>query len=146
MSPINVDEAVRDWQDGAKAKVSKLVRKYKAKTGKVAAATSDAAQRAYVAGVTDPVSQRLRLTRLKELTDADLDKAMEDAAPVTYPAGIDKSVEKMRRRVSPFMGEIDRIVPTLKPRVRDAAANVTARVTPIAVGLQNKKKALVGGA
>jgi len=146
VSPIDVTEASKDWQDGAKAKVSKLVRKYIGTTNKLAAATSDAAQKAYVAGVTDPVSQKLRLQRLKELSEADLNKAMEDAAPVTYPAGIDKSVTKYTRRVTPFMAEIDRIKPTLKPRVRDAAANVTSRVTPIAVGLQNKKKALVGGA
>jgi len=146
VSPIDVTEATRDWQDGAKGKVSKLVRKYIANPNKLAAATSDAAQKAYVAGVTDPVSQRLRLQRLRELSEADLNKAMEDAAPVTYPAGIDKSIMKYGRRVAPFMAEIDRIRPTLKPRTRDAAANVTARVTPIAVGLANKKKALVGGA
>jgi len=146
VSPIDVTEASKDYVDGAKAKVAKLIRKYTAKTNKLALATSDTAQKAYVAGVTDPVSQKLRLMRLKELSEADLNKAMEDAAPVTYPAGIDRGAVKYTRRVTPFMGEIDRIVPTLKPRGRDAAANVTARVTPIAVGLQNKRKALVGGA
>jgi len=58
--PIDTSQASKDWQSGAKAKVDKLVRNYTAKTGKVAAATSPEAQKAYVDGVTDPVSQKLR--------------------------------------------------------------------------------------
>lgn len=140
--PIDVTQAGKDWQDGAKAKVDKLVRKYVAKTGKIAAATSDAAQKAYVDGVTDPVSQKLRLTRLKELTDADLNAAMEDKGRSAYPRGVDASVDKYTKHVDPYMKEIDAILPKLKPKTRDARSNVTERVIPIAVGLQNKKKAL----
>lgn len=142
--PIDVNQAVDDWVDGAKAKVDKLIRKYKARTDKATRMQSDEAQKSYVAGVTDPVSQRLRQIRLKEVTEADLNAAMETSAPTTYPAGIDKSKEKMRRRVDPYMKEIDRIVPTLKEKTRDAKANVMNRVIPIASGLQNRKKAIVG--
>jgi len=141
---IDVTQASKDWQDGAKAKVSKLIRNYQANPNKLAAATSDSAQKNYVAGVTDPVSQKLRLTRLKELSEGDLNTAMANAAPVTYPAGVDKSVTKYTRRVTPFMTEIDRIRPTLKARSRDARDNVMNRVIPLASGLQNKKKQLVG--
>lgn len=141
--PIDVTQAGKDWQDGAKAKVDKLVRKYTEKTGKVAAATSPEAQKAYVAGVTDPTSQKLRLIRLKELTDADLNKAMEEKGKVAFPLGVDAGVDKYTRHVDPYMKEIDAIVPKLKPRTRDARLNVMERVIPIAVGLQNKKKALL---
>ena len=141
--PIDTEEAKRDWQSGAKAKVDKLIRKYTAKTGKIAAATSPEAQKAYVAGVTDPVSQKLRLVRLKELSDADLNAAMEAKAPVAYPAGVDASVDKYSRHVDPYFKEIDAILPKLKKRTRDARVNVMERVIPIAVGLQNKKKALI---
>jgi len=141
--PIDKTAAKEDWQSGAKAKVDKLVRKYTARTDKIAKATSDAAQKAYVEGVTDPVSQKLRLIRLKELSDADLNAAMEAKGRTAYGAGVDASVDKYARRVDPYLSEIDAIVPKLKPRTRDAATNVTNRVAPIAVGLQNKKKALV---
>jgi len=141
--PIDKTAAKEDWQSGAKAKVDKLVRKYTARTDKIAKATSDAAQKAYVEGVTDPVSQKLRLIRLKELSDADLNAAMEAKGRTAYGAGVDTSVDKYARRVDPYLSEIDAIVPKLKPRTRDAATNVTNRVAPIAVGLQNKKKALV---
>lgn len=144
MSPINKAAAVEDWVDGAKAKSEKLVRKYTERTDKLARATSDDAQNAYVAGVTDPVSQRLRLIRLKELSEEDLNRGMREKGPTTYPAGIDAGKEKYDRRVGPYMDEIDRIVPTMEARTRDARANVMNRVIPIATGLQNKKKAIVG--
>jgi len=141
--PIDTTEASKDWQSGAKAKVDKLVRKYTAKTGKIAAATSDTAQKAYIDGVTDPTSQKLRLARLKELSDADLNKAMEDKGRSAYPTGVDAAVDKYTRHVDPYFKEIDVILPKLKPKTRDARVNVTERVIPIAVGLQNKKKALI---
>ena len=141
--PIDTTAAKEDWQSGSKAKTDKMVKKYVAKPGKVAAATTPAAQKAYVDGVTDPVSQRLRLARLKELTDADLNTAMETKGRVAHPAGVDAAVEKYSRHVDPYFKEIDVIVPKLKPKTRDARTNVMERVIPIAVGLQNKKKALV---
>jgi len=141
--PIDKTAAKEDWQSGAKAKVDKLVRKYTARTDKIAKATSDAAQKAYIDGVTDPLSQKLRLIRLKELSDADLNAAMEAKGRTAYGPGVDAAVEKYARRVDPYLSEIDAIVPKLKPKTRDAATNVTNRVSPIAVGLQNKKKALV---
>ena len=141
--PIDTTRAKEDWQSGAKAKVEKLVRNYTAKAGKVAAATSDDAQKAYVAGVTDPVSQKLRLVRLKELSDADLNTAMETKGRSAYPAGVDAGVDKYSRHVEPYFKEIDAILPKLKAKTRDARVNVMERVIPIAVGLQNKKKALI---
>jgi len=141
--PIDTTSARDDWQSGAKAKVDKLVRKYTARTDKIAKATSEAAQKAYVDGVTDPTSQKLRLVRLKELSDSDLNKAMEDKGRSAYPTGVDAGVDKYAKHVSPYFSEIDVIVPKLKPKTRDARTNVMERVIPIAVGLQNKKKALI---
>ena len=142
--PIDATAAISDYVDGAKAKVDKLVRKYTAKTDKLARATSDAAQKAYIAGVTDPISQKLRLVRLKELSEEDLNRGMREKAPTTYPAGIDSGRPKYERRVVPYFSEIDRIVPTLAAKTRDARANVMNRVVPLAVGLANKKKAIIG--
>jgi len=142
--PIDVTSAKSDWQSGAKAKVEKLIRKYTARTDKIAKATSTEAQKAYVDGVTDPLSQKLRLIKLKKLSDSDLNRAMEDKGRVAYPAGVDAAVDKYGTEVAPYFSEIDTIVAKLKPKTRDAATNVTNRVTPLAVGLQNKKKALIG--
>jgi len=141
--PIDTSAVKGDWQSGAKAKVDKLIRKYKARTDKIAKATSDEAQKAYVAGVTDPASQKLRLKHLRELSDADLNDAMDAKAPAAFPAGVDAAVEKYARHVDPYFKEIDSIVTKLKAPTRDARTNVMERVIPLAVGLQNKKKALL---
>lgn len=120
-----------------------MVRNYVAKTGKIAAATTEEAQKAYIAGVTDPTSQKLRLTRLKELSDADLNDAMEKKGKIAHPAGVDAAEDKYTKHADPYFKEIDAIVPKLKKRTRDARTNVMERVIPLAVGLQNKKKALL---
>jgi hypothetical protein len=141
--PIDTSTVKEDWQSGAKTKVEKLVRNYKKVTDKIAKATSDAAQKAYIEGVTDPASQKLRLVRLKELTDSDLNDAMDRKGRTAYTSGVDASVDKYAKHVDPYFKEIDAIVPRLKARTRDARTNVTERVIPLAVGLQNKKKALL---
>jgi len=140
--PINVTEAKEDYVSGAKAKVDKLVRKYSARTDKIARGTSPEAQAAYIAGVTDPVSQRKRLAKLKKLSDGDLNTAMESKGRTAYPTGVEAAKDKWAGEFSSYASEIDSILPKLKPKTRDAAANVLGRVTPLAVGLQNKKKAI----
>jgi len=140
--PIDVTAAKEDYVAGAKAKVDKLIREYTKRTDKIALATSDAAQKAYVEGVTDPVSQKKRLIKLKKLSDADLNKAMEDKGRTAYPTGVETAKDKWATEFDPFAKEIDSIVTKLKPPTRDAATNVANRVTPLAVWLQNKKKAM----
>jgi len=142
--PIDTTAAKEDWQSGAKAKTEKMIKNYKARTDKISRATTDQAQKDYVAGVTDPTSQKLRLVRLKELTDADLNDAMDKKGATAHPAGVDAAVDKYGKHVDPYFKEIDAIVPKLKAPTRDARTNVMERVIPIAVGLQNKKKALIG--
>jgi hypothetical protein len=141
--PIDTETVKKDWQSGAKAKVDKLIREYTKRTDKIARATSDEAQKNYIEGVTDPSSQKLRLVRLKELSDSDLNAAMEAKGRTAYTGGVDASVDKYGKHVDPYFKEIDSILPKLKPRTRDARTNVTERVIPLAVGLQNKKKALL---
>jgi hypothetical protein len=140
--PIDVTSAKEDYVAGAKAKVDKLIREYTKRTDKIARATSPEAQKAWVDGVTDPVSQKKRLIKLSKRTDADLNAAMETKGRTAYPMGVEAAKDKWASEFDPFAKEIDSIVTKLKPRTRDAATNVANRVTPIAVGLQNKKKAL----
>ena len=141
---IDITAAKEDYVRMAKANIDKLVKKYKAVPDKISRATSDTAQAAYIAGVTDPVSQKLRIIKLRKLSETDLNDRMEKKGRVAYPAGIDAGREKWGTEFDPYAKEIDRIVLALPVRTRDAATNVTNRVTPLAVGLANKKKALVG--
>ena len=141
---IDANQAGQDYVSGATAKVDKLVRKYTARTDKLARATSDEAQKNYVAGVTDPVSQKLRLVNLKKLSEADLNKGMEEKGRTAYSTGVGAAQNKYVSNVQPYLSEIDRIKGTLKPHTRDARANVMERVLPLSVGLANKKRAMIG--
>ena len=141
---IDVTAAKEDYVKMARANLDKMVRKYSAVPDKIARATSETAQAAYIAGVTDPVAQKLRIVNLRKWTDSALNDRMERKGRVAYPAGVDAGKEDWAKEFDPYAKELDRIVPALQTRTRDAATNVTNRVTPIAVGLANKKRALVG--
>jgi len=142
--PIDVTAAAEDYVAGAKAKVDKLIRKYTARTDILDRAVSPEAERAFKERVVSDLALAKRRAHLKDLTVAELHEAMRKAAPVTYPAGVEGAKERYRRRVEPFMKELDAIVPKLPPKTADARTNVLNRVVPIAVGLQNKAKAVYG--
>jgi hypothetical protein len=142
--PIDVSAAAEDYVSGAKAKVDKLIRKYTARTDILDKATSKEAEDAFKARVASDLSIAKRRAHLKDLTVAELHDAMKKAAPVTYPAGVEGAKSRYQRRVEPFMKELDTIVPKLPAKTADARFNVVNRVVPIAVGLQNKAKAVYG--
>jgi len=142
--PIDVTQAGKDFVEGARAKSAKLVRNYTAKTGKIAAATSAEAQKNFEDAMKDPLVLKLRVKRLKELTDADLNARMEAVGAAHFEEGVGAAETKYTSHVDPYAKELDRILPTLKAKTRDARSNVANRVTPLAVGLQNYKKKVVG--
>ena len=142
--PIDVSMAAEDYVVGAKAKVDKLIRKYTARADILDRAVSPDAESAFKARVVSDLAIAKRRAHLKDLTISDLHEAMRRAAPTTYPAGVEGAKDRYRRRVEPFLKELDAIVPKLPARTADARTNVTNRVVPIAVGLQNKAKAIYG--
>jgi hypothetical protein len=142
--PIDVAMAKEDYVTGAKAKVDKLIRKYTARTDILDRATSKEAEDAFKSRVVTDLAIAKRRAHLKDLTISDLHEAMRRAAPTTYPAGVEGAKERYAKRVEPFLKELDAIVPKLPARGPDARTNVTNRVIPIAVGLQNKAKAIYG--
>jgi hypothetical protein len=142
--PIDVSAAAEDYVSGAKAKVDKLIRKYTARTDILDKATSKEAEDAFKARVATDLALAKRRAHLKDLSVSELHDAMRKAAPVTYPAGVEGAKGRYQKRVDPFMKELDSIVPKLPARTADARSNVVSRVVPIAVGLQNKAKAVYG--
>jgi len=141
---IDLESAAKWFVIGAKAKVDKLVEKYIARTDKLARATSPEADKAYREALADEMTPRLRLLRLKELTEEDLNTAMREKGRPAYPRAVELAKDKYRRRFEPYAREIEAILPKLAPKTRDVERNVMERVLPIAVGLRNKKKAVLG--
>jgi hypothetical protein len=144
MAPIDVAQAAKDYVEGAKAKVEKLIRKYTARTDILDRAVSPDAEKAFKERVVSDLAIAKRRAHLKDLTIADLHEAMKKKAPVTYPAGVEAAQARYQKRVEPFLKELDLIVPKLPAKTADARTNVLNRVVPIAVGLQNKAKSVYG--
>jgi len=142
--PIDTAAAAADFETGAKAKVDKLVRKYIARTDILDKARSAEAVALFKEKVVSPLALAKRSAHLADLSISDLHEAMRTAAPTTYPAGIERGKGKYAKRVDPFFKEIDAIAARLPKKTADARSNVMNRVVPLAVGLQNKAKAVYG--
>jgi len=141
---IDVVEAAKAYVEGAKAKADKLVRKYVAVTDKIGRLTTDKAIENWKERVVSDIAVKLRTRNLKELTDEDLNKAMREKGKTAYITAVGLAEDKYRERFDPYAKEIDLIIPKLKPKEVDARTNVLNRVVPLAVGLQNKKKKILG--
>jgi len=141
---IDVAKSADYYVEGAKVKVEKLINKYTARTDKLARATSPEADKAYREALADEMTPSLRLLRLKELTEEDLNIAMREKGRAAYPRGVELAKDKYAKRFEPYAREIDTILPKLAPKTRDVRTNVMERVIPIAVGLRNKKRAILG--
>ena len=119
-----------------------LVNGYIARTDKVARMSSDASQKNYESAMKDAAVLKRRQTKLKKVSESDLNDAMRTKGAARYAEGTAASADKALANVSPFLDEIDRTVAALPARTRDPRANVMNRVVPIAVNLNAKKKAM----
>jgi len=145
MPELKIDRTAwkEDYLSGARARVDKLVREYK-KVDIIAAATTDQAQSNYEEAMSDPKVLARRNTALKKLSSADLHAKMDTLGRRRYPEGVEANVDKASRNVEPYLAELERIVPGMKPRTRDPVENVTNRVVPIAKGLRDLRDRIKG--
>ncbi len=139
--PINKANWLQDYKNGTAANSDKLVRNYTQTPGKLAAATSDSAQRNFEDAMKDPKVLARRQAELKKLSEEDLNRGMAATGASAYREGTSNNAEKAMTAVGKYLDKIDGVLPTLKPRTRDATANVMNRVAPLAKALQDLKNA-----
>lgn len=139
---IDRNEALNEYRSKASAAGEKLVRKYIARNDKLVRATSDSAQKNYVAAMTDPKVLQRRVAKLKKLTEADLNAAMQAKGASAYATGVNAGADKWGKGVEPYFSEIERVIANLPARGRTARENVMNRTLPLAEALQKKKEAL----
>lgn len=132
------------WKDkytrNTAAATTDLVDGYVARTDKVARMSSDDAQRNYVEAMRDTAVLQRRQSKLKALSEADLNLAMQTKGAARYAEGTAAGADKALENVEPYLAALDRIVPAMPARTRDPRKNVMDRVVPIAVGLSELKK------
>jgi gas vesicle protein len=139
---IDASAALEEYKARVAASGEKLVRNYTKRTDKLTKAASDSAQRAYVAAMSDPKVQARRQKKLRQLSESDLNSAMEAVGATTYATNAAAKADKWAKNVAPFLQELDNVVSKLPDRTRDPAQNVVNRVVPIAKALSAKKDAL----
>jgi len=127
------------YERNTAAATGDLVDGYVARTDKVARMSSDTAQANYEAAMRDKKVLERRQSKLKGLSESDLNEAMRTKGAARYAEGTAASADKALANVEPYLDEIDKITAALKPRTRDPAQNVTNRDIPLAVGLRAKK-------
>jgi len=134
----------KNYTDGTNRSADKLVSKFNSRTGIVDAATSDAAVALMKAKVVSDLAIKKRAFKLKRQGDDGLHRAMSATGASSYRTKTAASAQKAATGFQPFASALEGIVNTLPARVDDPAANVTARVTPIAVGMRATAKSLYG--
>jgi hypothetical protein len=134
---IRIEELTEAYKTGVGAKASKWFSHFQAATGIADAAKSDAAEGRYNAAMTQVLGSKLRQKGLAGITDADIKGGVTNAGQWSGPA--QAKAAKFTKKFAKYAAVINQTLPTLPPRGTDPAANVTARVVPLAVALHNAK-------
>lgn len=137
---ISISEWEDEYKKGVGNKADKWRRRFLATTGIAEKAKSDAAESAYATGVQNAVTNKLRQKKLAGISDADIKGPVERGGSALYSVPAQAKSAKAAKGFSVYAPIIDSTVAALPARQADAAANVAARVTPIAVALQNRKR------
>jgi len=133
----------RKYRERTAVATEDLVTGYTNRTDKVARMASDDAQKNFEAAMKDPAVLKRRQSKIKTLSESDLNEAMRTKGAARYAEGTAASAGKALANVAPYLDEIDRTVASLPARTRDPRANVMNRVVPIAVNLSEKKKKMI---
>jgi len=132
------------WKDkytrNTAAATGDLVDGYVARTDKVTRMASDDAQKNFEDAMRDAAVLKRRQSKLKKLSESDLNDAMRTKGATRYAEGTAASADKALANVEPYLAELETIVTKLPARTRDPRKNVMDRVVPIAVGLSEKKR------
>jgi hypothetical protein len=139
-SPPSEQELASDYAAGVAAKASKWLRRTLAATGVADAAKSEAAESSYAQAMSAAIANKQRQKGLAGVSDSDIKAGVNAAGAGGYSQGATRKAAKMAKKAKPYVDEAVRIANSLPPRGADAASNVTSRVIPIAVGLQQKKR------
>jgi hypothetical protein len=136
---IKIEELTDAYKTGVGAKGSKWFNHFQATNGIADAAKSDAAEARYNAAMTIALGAKSRQKGLAGITDADIKGAVTNAGQWSGPA--QAKAAKFTKKFARYAGIINSTVASLPAKGTDPAANVTARVVPIAVALHNAKLA-----
>lgn len=137
---IDMSAALEDYKRGASNNAEKLVRKYIAKTGKLDAAKSDAAEKLYAEKIAKAVAEKSRQKGLGKVTEAEMNAAMQSTGATNYRSGTDRSGPKWQKRFDPYAKTLDGLEGRLPAKTSDPMANLTNRAGAVLKAMVETKK------
>jgi len=141
---LTADEWRKEYEEGARAKASKLVRKFSKSRPIIAAAISAGAEESFKAKVTSDFALKKRKAKLSALTDEFLRSQMNQFGAASYTQGVSRAALRASRNVSEGLAAIDAARATLPPKTGVLETDVTNRVLGIARAVQDAYKRKYG--
>lgn len=141
--PIDLNQAAEDFSTGASNNADKLVRNYVRKTGKLDAAKSDAAEKLFAEKIAKAVTNKSRQKGLARVSEADMNKAMQETGSANYRSGTGRSKDKWKREFQPFGDALNAIEGKYPARTADPMQNLIQRAG-LVVKTMTETKARVG--
>ncbi len=131
-----VERAVSNWKSGVAGASGRYTEGVKATTDwQERAKAGDAA---YKIGIQDAIARDARMKGIDKTPNSKWQSAAEIKGTQRWSPGVNAAEGDYRKGLGPVLSVIEGV--TLPERTTDAAANVAARVTPIAVALQQAKR------
>ena len=97
-----------------------------------------AAKASYEQGIQQSIANGSREKGLAKVSNSEWKNKAATKGSQRWAPGVNAAEADYRKGLTPVLGVIESV--SLPERTNDAAANVAARVTPIAVALQNAKR------
>jgi len=137
---IDRTKALEKYVKHAKDAADELVENFCKRSDIIDLATSEAAQKLWIAKITDPKVQERRIKNLKKVSITELHTAMREYGGENYKKGVEKKKTKWQKRVEPYFDVIESVVPTLPPKTADPMENIDNRLKAIVAALVKKKE------
>ena len=131
-----IERSVGNWKSGVAGASGRYAEGVKSVTDWQAKAI--ASEDRYAAGIQAAIANRSREKGLSKVSNSDWQNAAANKGAQRLAPGVNSAEADYRKGLAPVLSVIEGV--NLPERTNDAAANVAARVTPIAVALQNAKR------
>ena len=131
-----IERSVSNWKSGVSGASGRYTEGVKATTNFKEA--SLAGDERYKSGIQNAISLDLRRKGVDKMDPSKWQNNTVTKGTQRWAPGVNAAEADYRKGLGPVLGVIEGV--TLPERTNDAAANVSARVTPIAVALQNAKR------
>jgi len=137
---INRVSAKNNYITGAANNAQKLVDNFVARSGKIDAARSDAAEKLWAERLQQAIQAKSRQKALARVSEQDMNAAMLASGAQNYRTGTARSADKQITRAEPYYAALDALEGKFPARTSDPMANLMNRAGLVVKTLVEVKK------